>query len=116
MTIEEAGRRRSNRKSKFQAALRRADKTQAKVADTVGVDESTISRYKSGVRDPSLSSLRAMARQGIDVMDVFGIKTGEPVVPRKKGLRSKAHGSVVSNKMREASRIAQETNKYYEPQ
>ena len=96
LTIAEA-KRKSGRRTKFQTALAKINKSQADAADDVGVDESTISRYKTGVRDPSLSSLKRLSKQGFDVVDVFGIKGGESdnpvraIRPTRKVLRRRAN-------------------------
>lgn len=114
---------RANRKAKFQAQLRRLTITQAKLADKIGVDKSTISRYKKGGdtkkggRQPSLDTLRALAKQGVDVVNVFDIKTDSEMKPRvKSGQRSKAGSSRVSDRMLQASQDAQLDNQLVEPQ
>jgi transcriptional regulator with XRE-family HTH domain len=107
-----------SRKSKMQAAFRRLDKSQADFADETNVDESTISRLKSGIRDPSLALMRKLAKQGIDVIDVFGIKSGDTDTGNKRAKsvqRSKANASKVSAAMQDASRKAQETERHNEP-
>ena len=85
-TIDEAVKR-TNRRSKFQSALRHKAKSQVEVADNCDVDESTISRYKTGTRNPSLSTMRRLAKQGLDVVDLFDIKSDAPSKPKKRKIR-----------------------------
>lgn len=115
---------RTNRKAAFQAQLRRLDKTGEELADDVGVHKSTISRYKkggsnkNGGRQPSLDTLRSLSKQGLDVVDLFGIKTDSDVKPRTKSVqKSKGGGATsrVSAKMLQASRDAQNSNRLSEP-
>jgi transcriptional regulator with XRE-family HTH domain len=79
---------RANRKAKFRSQLDQLDKTQSELADDVGVHKSTISRYKKGGdtskggRQPSLDTLRLLAKQGIDVVDLFGIKSDPDDAPK----------------------------------
>jgi len=88
------------RKSKFQATLRRHRISQERLADQTEVDPSTVSRWKSGVRNPSLASLQKLKQAGIDIVDVF---LSGPSISRKKSLRAKRLSSKISRKAREAS-------------
>ena len=107
-----------NIKSKFLGDLRRNGTSQERLADEIGVDPSTVSRLKKGIRKPSLALMKRLAAAGIDVVEVWGLKSGGgEAVSRDKPAkqRSKAGSSRVSEKMRTASEVAKETEKYNEP-
>jgi transcriptional regulator with XRE-family HTH domain len=101
-------------KAKFQAELSQSDISQVDLADRLDVDESTISRYKTGKRLPSLRKALQLEKEGIDV---FGIWASEPeshVKPVKN--RAKSAASKVSGQMRDASEQAQVQDAGREPE
>lgn len=74
---------RGNRRAKFQDQLDRLGLSSKRLAKKAGIHPSTVSRYKRhgrrGGRQPSLATLRALAKQGLDVLDLFDIN--KPIDP-----------------------------------
>ena len=98
-----------NKKNAFKSAMARLDISQEELADETDVDPSTISRYKTGKRQPSLDTARSLLGAGFDVLNVF-LKSGSTEKRVKTVNRSKRHASKVSEAMRKASQEAQSPN------